>query len=93
MTEIARVLRSSGLLLARFNSVRDHNYGAKPNTKTASAVVAGVGKQFFNNERLELLLQENWNIESIREYGTNCFGPRKEVVEISASPSSTAESE
>ncbi len=84
LAEIARVLRPTGMILSRFNSVRDSNYGARPDSHTVSGTVEGVTKQFFTRERVEQIFEKSWKTESIREYGTECFGPRKEVIEVSA---------
>jgi SAM-dependent methyltransferase len=80
--EVKRVLCRDGMFLARFNSTTDMNYGAPPNGETA--VVEGVQKHFFTVERLQCLMHPFFASISFREYGTDCYGTEKKLVEVIA---------
>jgi ubiquinone/menaquinone biosynthesis C-methylase UbiE len=67
-SELRRCLERGGLLLARFNSVNDHNFGAASNVEIEPNFyqVGTRTKRFFDEASVRLFLQ-GWDIQFLEE--------------------------
>lgn len=85
--ELARVLKSGGLLLACVNADDDRNYGApaKASAGWDLTVIDGVPKQFFSEIKLcEALGSGLYEIESLNKRSTLRYGAPKSLWELAA---------
>lgn len=84
--EIKRCLIEDGLLLARFNSTNDVNYGAVGfgEIEANFYLVRGKSKRFFDYEALGELFSNGWKIESIEEMTIDRYEKPKVVWEVAA---------
>lgn len=86
VSEIRRVLKPSGMLLSRFNSTRDVEYGAglgkliEPNYY----VWNGKKKRFFESAHLEQLFQQDWAVTLLEEQMLHRYGKPKVVWVLAA---------
>ncbi len=67
-SELKRCIRNGGLLLARFNSINDHNFGASSDVEIEPNFyqVRDRTKRFFDEASVRLLLKE-WDIQFLEE--------------------------
>lgn len=85
VNDIARVLKPSGVLLARFNSVRDVHYGAGLGVELEPNYYEHEGrrKRFFDETDLRTLFAD-WSIEAVRETEMHRYGKPKRCWEVAA---------
>ena len=69
VADVRRCIRPGGLLLARFNSVRDVNHGAVGHEEVGPNcfLVGGMQKRFFDAEGLTRLFARGWAVLHLRE--------------------------
>jgi len=86
VSEIARVLGTGGLLLARLNSTRDVHYGAGQGNELEPHYYEREGrrKRFFDNVDLERLF-DGWAIDVLMETEMHRFAKPKICWELKAS--------
>lgn len=88
IAEIRRVLGFNGVLLARFNSVRDVNYGAGVGVELEPGYYEHEGhrKRFFTEDHLRELFaaDSGWNIAYLEETDMLRFGAQKKCWELAA---------
>jgi SAM-dependent methyltransferase len=87
VADIRRVLEPGGVLLARFNSVRDVNYGAGAGTELEPGYFEHEGrrKRFFTeNDLRELFSPEGWEIRYLQETDMLRYGSPKKCWELAA---------
>ncbi len=67
-SELKRCIRNKGLLLARFNSINDHNFGAASDVEIEPNFyqVGDRTKRFFDETSVRLLL-EGWDVQFLEE--------------------------
>jgi SAM-dependent methyltransferase len=67
-SELKRCIRTGGLLLARFNSTNDHNYGASSDVEIEPQyyLVGTNTKRFFDEKSVRHFLQ-GWDIQLLEE--------------------------
>ena len=85
-SELKRCLKTDGILLARFNSTHDHNYGASPTPLDIEPNFRLVGtstKRFFDEESVRLFLQ-GWDIQFLEENVIHRYEKPKSVWEVMA---------
>jgi SAM-dependent methyltransferase len=86
-TLVARIhstLRPGGILLCRFNSTLDHNFGAVGHPKIESNffLVDGEPKRFFDKEAIELLFAKGWQRLSLEHLNTEKYIKQKALWEV-----------
>ena len=84
-SELRRCLKVDGLLLARVNSINDHNYGAS-STQEIEPNFHHVGtstKRFFDETSVRLFLQ-GWDIQFLEENIIHRYEKSKYVWEVMA---------
>lgn len=81
---IRKVLRPGGLLLSRFNSTRDHHFGAQghPMIETNFYLVDGQPKRFFDQAAIEALFDQGWQRHSLREQVVDRYAQPKMLWEL-----------
>lgn len=86
--DIANCLAPGGIFAARFNSVKDVNYGAGGGEPVAGEenmfVVDGLEKRFFTRECLEKLFGPPWAVAALEEKTAGRFNAKKVFWEIAA---------
>ena len=85
-SELRRCLKADGLLLARFNSTNDYNYGASPTTSEIEPNFHLVGtstKRFFDKNSVQTFLQ-GWDIQFLEENVIHRYEKPKSVWEVMA---------
>ena len=85
-SELRRCLKADGILLARFNSTHDYNYGASPTTSEIEPNFHLVGtspKRFFDENSMRLFLQ-GWDIQFLEENVIHRYEKPKSVWEVMA---------
>ena len=84
-SELKRCLKTDGILLARFNSTDDVNYGAGSGVEVEPNYyqIGSRTKRFFNEASLRTFLQ-GWDIQYLEENIIHRFGKPKSVWEILA---------
>lgn len=84
--EIGRLLTPGGLLLARFNSVNDKNYGAVGYPERGNGLfdVNGRSKRFYSGADVENLFSGKWEIAYLQERNIDRFEKNKVVWEVAA---------
>lgn len=85
--DIRRVLGHGGVLLARFNSVRDVNYGAGVGTEVEPGYFEHEGrrKRFFTEEDLrKLFAPSDWELQDLQETDMLRYGAPKKCWELAA---------
>lgn len=85
-SELRRCLKADGMLLARFNSVRDFNFGAATTTPPIEPNLYFIGtmtKRFFDEESVLTFLQ-GWDIQFLEENTMYRYEQPKSVWEIMA---------
>jgi hypothetical protein len=82
--DVYRCLRPGGVLLARFNSKKDVNYGATggEEIELGCFFVNGALKRFFDQESLTQLFQPGWKLHSIKEMEVNRYRRVKVAWEV-----------
>jgi len=83
LKEISRVLMKDGILLCRFNSINDRNYGAGQGIEIEENFydIDGNLKRFFSEEQLRELFKD-WDIQYIEESEMNRYNNIKIAWEI-----------
>jgi len=84
--ELNRILKADGILLARFNSTNDHNYGASPSETEIEPNFHQVGtstKRFFDEPSVRTMLQ-GWDIQFLEENVIHRYEKPKSVWEVMA---------
>lgn len=86
INDIHRCLSHRGHFIARFNSTRDINYGAKghPEIEPNIYLVDGQQKRFFTQESTKSLFQNGWHIHNLEERTINRYSHPKIVWEVVA---------
>jgi SAM-dependent methyltransferase len=81
---IRDTLRPSGLLLCRFNSTEDHNFGASghPEIEPNYYLVNGEPKRFFDRAAIEKLFASGWNILELRHQVVDRYSLPKALWEV-----------
>ncbi len=89
--QIRECLTENRILLARFNSTDDVNYGARAQSENGENyfLVNGVMKHFFDRETLEQLFETGWKVESLQAKVIHRFGKPKSIWEIAAEKASS----
>lgn len=85
-SELKRCLKADGILLARFNSTNDVNYGSLPKEPEIEPNFRQVGtstKRFFDEISVRALFQD-WDIQFLEENIIHRFGKPKSVWEVLA---------
>ncbi len=85
-SELKRCLKTDGILLARFNSTHDYNYGALPTTSEIEPNFHQVGtstKRFFDESTVRSFLH-GWDIQFLEENIIHRFEKTKSVWEVMA---------
>jgi len=85
-SELKRCLKAEGILLARFNSTHDYNYGASPTTSEIEPNFHLVGtstKRFFDESSVRTFLQ-GWDIQFLEENIIHRYEKSKSVWEVMA---------
>lgn len=83
--ELARVLRTGGLLLACVNADDDVNYGAPADASGWELVIVdGVPKQFFGEAKLREVLPPGLTIERVMKRRSGRYGAPKSLWELAA---------
>jgi len=85
-SELRRCLKTDGILLARFNSTHDYNYGASPTPLDIEPNFRLVGtstKRFFDEASVQTLLQD-WDIQFLEENIIHRYEKPKSVWEVMA---------
>src|SRR5512147_1605944 len=85
-SELKRCLKTDGILLARFNSTHDYNYGASLITSEIEPNFHLVGtstKRFFDESSVRTFLQ-GWNIQFLEENIIHRYEKSKSVWEVMA---------
>ncbi len=84
-SELKRCIRNKGLLLARFNSINDHNFGASSDVEIEPNFyqVGERTKRFFDESSVRLLLQ-GWEIQFLEENVIYRYQKPKYVWEVIA---------
>jgi SAM-dependent methyltransferase len=85
-SELKRCLKADGILLARFNSTHDYNYGASPTTSEIEPNFRLVGtstKRFFDGTSVRTFLQ-GWDIRFLEENIIHRYEKPKSVWEVMA---------
>jgi SAM-dependent methyltransferase len=82
--DVFRCLRPGGVLLARFNSKKDVNYGATGGEEIEPGYffVNGILKRFFDQESLMQLFQTGWKIHRLEEMEVNRYRSLKVAWEV-----------
>jgi len=84
--ELKRCLKTNGILLARFNSTNDVNYGAstmEPPIEPNLYFLGTMTKRFFDETAVRTMFQ-GWKIQFLDENITHRFGRPKSVWELMA---------
>jgi SAM-dependent methyltransferase len=81
---IRLALRPNGVLLCRFNSTDDHNFGASghPEIEPNFYLVEGERKRFFDKGAVESLFAAGWNILSLEHFATRKYVKTKALWEV-----------
>ena len=81
---IRSMLRPSGILLCRLNSVQDHNFGASghPELEPNFFLVKGEPKRFFDEPSIKSLFFEGWNILSLEHFVSEKYAKPKALWEV-----------
>jgi SAM-dependent methyltransferase len=84
VTDVRRCLRMRGILFARLNSTRDHNYRAAGHVEIEPGyfMVNGVPKRFFNQHSVQTLFRTGWRAHSVKEHVVHCYSKPKVVWEV-----------
>jgi hypothetical protein len=84
VADVRRCLRTRGILVTRFNSTRDHNYGAAGHAEIEPGyfVVNGIPKRFFDQQSIQALFQAGWRTHSVEEQVIHCYSNPKVVWEV-----------
>lgn len=84
-SELKRCLKTDGILLARFNSTDDINYGAGSGVKIEPNFyqMETRTKRFFDEEAVRNMIQ-GWDIQFLEENIIHRFGKPKSVWEVMA---------
>jgi SAM-dependent methyltransferase len=85
-SELRRCLRANGLLLVRFNSTHDYNYGASTTEAPIEPNLYFLGtmtKRFFDEESVRTFLQ-GWDIQFLEENVIHRYEKPKSVWEVMA---------
>ncbi|MFT3891220.1 MAG: class I SAM-dependent methyltransferase [Anaerolineales bacterium] len=85
-SELRRCLQPDGILLARFNSTHDYNYGASPTSSDIEPnfrLVETSTKRFFDEESVRTFLQ-GWDIQFLEENTIHRYDKPKSVWETMA---------
>ena len=84
-SELRRCLKADGVLLARFNSTNDHNYGASSSMEIEPNFyqVGTSTKRFFDENSVCLFLQ-GWDIQFLEENIIHRYEKPKSVWEVMA---------
>lgn len=78
------MLRPGGVLLSRFNSTNDHNYGASGHLRIAENYfsVHGEPKRFFDRPSIQALFAAGWSTIAAEELVTHKYAHPKSVWEV-----------
>lgn len=81
---ILQTLRPGGVLLSRFNSTNDHNYGASGHPRIADNYfsVHGEPKRFFDRQAIHTLFAGGWRTLAEEELVTHKYAHPKSVWEV-----------
>jgi predicted ATPase/SAM-dependent methyltransferase len=84
VARIQELLGRNGLLVARFNSVRDANFGATghPEIEPRYYLVDGQPKRFFDRRDIRALFDDGWHMHALRHRFTDRFTTRKALWEV-----------
>ena len=85
-SELKRILKADGILLARFNSTNDYHYGASPTETEIEPNFHQVGtstKRFFDETAVRTMLQA-WDIQFLEENVIYRYEKPKSVWEVLA---------
>ena len=85
-SELRRCLKPDGVLLARFNSTHDYNFGALPTTTEIEPNFHQVGtstKRFFDESSVRTFLQD-WDTQFLKENIIHRYENPKSVWEVMA---------
>lgn len=85
-SELRRCLKTDGMLLARFNSIHDSNFGAATTTPPIEPNLYSIGtltKRFFDEESVRTFLQ-GWDIHFLEEHIIHRYEKPKSVWEVMA---------
>ena len=85
-SELKRILKADGILLTRFNSTNDINYGAIPTSPEIEPNFHQVGtstKRFFDEKAVRTMLQ-GWDIQFLQENIIHRYDKPKSVWEVLA---------
>lgn len=84
--EIGRVLKASGMLLARFNSDKDYGFGAGNGEiiEPGLRLVNGRTKRFFSAKNINDLFGEGWEVFCKQENITDRYSKKKAYWEFAA---------
>ncbi len=90
---VRQVLRPGGLLLSRFNSTRDHHFGAQghPMIEANFYLVDGQPKRFFDQCDVEKLFAHGWHRHSLREQVVDRYAQPKALWELVATRDAPAD--
>ena len=91
LNRIRDVLAPGGLFIARFNSVRDVNFGATghPEIEPRYHLVDGQPKRFFDRADVRGMLGHGWRIHALRHRYTYRYTTRKALWEVVCSKDGT----
>jgi hypothetical protein len=83
--ELKRCLKTGGILIARFNSTNDVNYGAGSGEEIETNFyhVRTSTKRFFDEESMRLFLQ-GWHVQFLEEHVIHRYEKPKSVWEVIA---------
>lgn len=87
-SELRRCLQTDGILLARFNSTRDYNFGAsttEPPIEPNLYFIGTMTKRFFDEDSVRTFLQ-GWDIQFLEENIIHRYEKPKSVWETVAIP-------
>jgi SAM-dependent methyltransferase len=87
-SELRRCLKADGILLARFNSTHDYNFGAsttEPAIEPNLYFLGTMTKRFFDEESVRMFLQ-GWDIQFLEENIIQRYEKPKSVWETMAVP-------
>lgn len=88
LRQLHACLMPGGVLLARFNSTRDSNFGAEgyPPIEPNAFLVDGMYKRYFDRPSLEELFANNWNVTHMEEMTIHRYRAPKVLWEVVAIP-------
>jgi len=84
LSEIRRVLKRNGIILARLNSIKDKNHGAQQGKEIEKYYYEhnGIKKRFFTEDTIKYFFEKEFIVISIEEERSGKYLEEKHLLEV-----------